>query len=308
MTVSSVSIVVPVYNSASTLAELVRRVHVVLPNIAQRWEIILVNDGSQDASWETIRQLSQTMPTIRGVSLRRNYGQHNALLAGIRLATGEVVVTMDDDLQHPPEAIPALLAALSQERDVVYGVPRRLLHARWRNMASWAMKVVLRNALGAHTAPLISAFRAFRTELREAFADYHGSYTSIDVLLNWATSRFGVVTVDHAPRRRGASQYTVRSLMRYTINLITGFSVWPLRAASVAGFSAVLFGILLLCYVVGRYFLEGAAPPGFPFLASVIAIFSGVQLFVLGIMGEYLARMHLRIMAHPAYVVHERCP
>jgi undecaprenyl-phosphate 4-deoxy-4-formamido-L-arabinose transferase len=149
----------------------------------------------------------------------------------------------------------------------------------------------------------VSAFRAFRTELREAFATYHSPYVSIDVLLTWATTRFTAVMVPHAERKYGTSNYTFRKLVTHAINMITGFSILPLQFASLTGFLFTLFGILVFVYVVGRYVVEGTPVAGFPFLASIIAIFSGAQLFALGIIGEYLARIHFRTMDRPVYTV-----
>jgi undecaprenyl-phosphate 4-deoxy-4-formamido-L-arabinose transferase len=269
------------------------------------FEIILVNDGSQDHSQEAIDSLTQQFSFVHGISLMRNYGQHNALLCGIRVAHYEIVVTLDDDLQNPPEEIPILLQQLGENYDVVYGTPSKEQHGLWRDMASQITKLVLQNAMGAKTAPDVSAFRAFRTELRRAFENYQGPYVSIDVLLTWGTTRFGAVPVRHEPRQIGVSNYTFAKLVRHALNMMTGFSTWPLQIASTVGLSATLFGLVLLVYVIGRYAIEGGSVPGFPFLASVIIIFSGVQLFILGIIGEYLARMHFRMMDRPTYTVRQ---
>jgi glycosyltransferase involved in cell wall biosynthesis len=307
----AVSVVVPVYNAAADLPELVARLRAALAGRAPEAEILLVNDGSRDASWQVIAALAAgpERPRVKGIDLRRNYGQHNALLCGIRAAAGSVVVTLDDDLQHPPEEIPRLLDALSGgEVDVVYGTPLAAQHGLLRNLASRATKLVLQGAMGAEIAGRVSAFRAFRAELRGAFAQYGNPYVSIDVLLSWATNRFAAIGVRHEPRRRGRSNYTLGTLARHALNMITGFSVGPLRLASVIGFVSTLFGLLVLAWVVGRYLVEGGSVPGFPFLASVIAIFSGAQLFTLGILGEYLARMHVRLMSRPIYSVRQSTP
>jgi undecaprenyl-phosphate 4-deoxy-4-formamido-L-arabinose transferase len=168
--------------------------------------------------------------------------------------------------------------------------------------------MALRGTMGAETARKVSAFRAFRTRVRDAFAAYPGPFVSIDVLLTWGTTRFHAAPVRHDPRREGASQYTVGRLIALALNMMTGFSTLPLQIASLVGFAFTLFGILTLAYVVARYFIEGTSVPGFPFLASIIAIFSGAQLFALGIIGEYLARMHFRSMERPAYTVRSATP
>jgi undecaprenyl-phosphate 4-deoxy-4-formamido-L-arabinose transferase len=235
----------------------------------------------------------------------RNYGQNNAVLCGIRLARYELTVTMDDDLQHPPEEIPKLLEKVNDDNDVVFGTPARETHGLWRNLASQVTKLALQSAMGAPIARRAGPFRAFRTKIRDAFAGYDGPYVSIDVLLTWGTTRFAAVDVLHEPRTLGKSNYTFRKLVVHAVNMITGFSTLPLQLSSLIGFFLTLVGIAALVFVVLKYLIEGGSVPGFSFLASMIAIFSGAQLFSLGIIGEYLARMHARTMQHPTYSVRE---
>lgn len=299
------SVVVPAYQSARTLGELVARLEPVLRAAADRFEVVLVNDGSRDATWTVIAQLRAQHSWVRGIDLIRNYGQHNALLCGIRSAVHDVIVTLDDDLQNPPEEIPKLLAALQPEVDVVYGAPLNEVHGLWRDLASQVGKIVLQGALGAETARLVGPFRAFRAHIRRAFDDYRGSFVNIDVLLTWGTTRFRAVRVRHDPRGDGGSNYNFRRLLTHTLNMLTGFSTLPLQLASVLGLALTAFGLLLLAYVTGRYFIQGAAVPGFAFLASITILFSGAQLATLGIMGEYLARMHVRLLDRPTYVSRE---
>jgi len=298
-----ISVVVPVYRSEGILPELVRRLREVLPALAANYELVLVNDCSPDGSWEVIGQLAGQYPWIHAINLMRNYGQHNALLCGIRATQYGVLVTMDDDLQHPPEEISKLLAVLDEGYDVVYGRPAQEQHGLLRDLASLTTKLALQGVMGAEIARQVSAFRAFRAEVGNAFTHYEGSFVSIDVLLTWGTNRFAATPVRHEPRAQGTSGYTLRKLVTHALNMMTGFSTKPLQIASLIGFGFTLFGLGVLCYVVGRYFLQGTPVPGFPFLASIVALFSGAQLFALGIIGEYLARMHFRSMQKPPYVV-----
>jgi len=298
-----VSVVVPVYNGSESLPELADRLERVLESRQGGFELIMVDDGSSDRSWETIEKLSSEREWVKGFSLMRNYGQHNALLCGIRAAGYSVTVTIDDDLQNPPEEIPALLRELSPGTDVVYGTPEHEKHTLWRVVASALTKLVLKKSMGVETASNVSAFRAFRTGIREAFSSYGGPFVSLDVLLTWGSTRFRAVPVAHSPRKYGASNYTFRMLITHALNMMTGFSTLPLEVASVLGFAFTVFGILVFLYVLGRLVIEGGSVPGFPFLASIIAIFSGVQLFSLGIIGEYLARVHFRTMDKPPYTV-----
>jgi len=306
LTANAISVVVPVYNGRATLDELVRRVDSVLGETGIVYEMILVNDGSQDDSWQSIVKLTEHYPSVKGLDLMRNYGQHNALLAGIRAAQHEIVVTMDDDLQHPPENIPTLLEKLREGHDVVYGIPYKQRHGVLRDLASLITKTALQTAMRADTARNISAFRAFRTRVRDAFADYQGPFVSIDVLLTWGTVRFAAVPVRHEVRRTGTSSYTFRGLVAHAVNMVTGFSTLPLRVASLIGFSFTIVGLVLLAFVLWSYVVYGGSIPGFAFLASVITIFSGAQLFSLGMIGEYLSRVHFRTMGQPYCVIRER--
>jgi len=301
--IGSISVVVPVYNGQDTLRELVGRLESALCAVCSRFEVVLVNDGSRDCSWDVICEIAQAHDWVRGIDLMRNYGQHNALLCGIRLAQNDIIVTVDDDLEHPPEEIPKLLDKLAEGFDVVYGTPQKEQHGLWRNLASRLTKLALQSTMGAATARMVSSFRVFRNQVRDAFAQYQGPFVSIDVLLTWGTTRFAAVPVRHEPRGLGASNYTFRKLVTHALNMMTGFSTLPLQFASVIGFFFTFFGFVVLAVVIGRYIVEGGDVPGFAFLASIIAIFSGAQLFALGIIGEYLARMHFRMMDQPPYIV-----
>ena len=300
-----ISVVIPVYDSESILPELIERLTGSLTALKHDFEIILVNDGSQDQSWSEIRRMASESTAIRGLELMRNYGQHNALLSGIREVRYNLTVTLDDDLQNPPEEIGKLLNKLEEGYDVVYGKPDKEQHGLWRNMASWITKIILKEAMKAETARNTSAFRIFRTDLRRGFANFQGPHVSVDVLLTWSTKRFAAIPVKHDPRHSGESKYTLWKLLSHALNMMTGFSTFPLRFASILGFSFTLLGICILIYVLGRLFLEGKSIPGFPFLASTIAIFAGVQLFALGIIGEYLARIHMRTMDRPPYAIRQ---
>jgi glycosyltransferase involved in cell wall biosynthesis len=302
--VTGVSVVVPVYNGEGTLERLVERTAAALEG--GDYEIVFVNDGSADHSWQTIRTLAETSEHVRGINLSRNYGQHNATLAGVRLARYPVVVTIDDDLQNPPEEIPKLLRRLDEDdADVVYGIPRARKHAFWRNVATRVARLIMRAAVGGDLADKVSGFRAFRTELRESFAFFRGPYVILDVLLSWSTSRYSAVEVEHEERSSGASSYTLGQLAGTALTWLTAFSIRPLRLASVIGLISFLFGLGVLVLVLLAYFVRGNPVRGFPFLASIIAIFSGAQLLTLGIMGEYLARVHVRVTERPAYDVRE---
>jgi glycosyltransferase involved in cell wall biosynthesis len=303
---SGVSVIVPVFNSSDTLIVLVHEVQEALQSLGS-FEIILVDDGSSnEETWKTIANLSQKESHVRGMRLGRNFGQHNALVAGIRNARMTVTVTIDDDLQNPPAEIPKLLRALVQQNlDVVYGVPTNVQQGFSRRIAGKVTRVAMSSGLGVDHAPDVSSFRIFHTRLREAFSGEIGTNVSLDALLTWGGSRFGSVSVMHRPRLVGASNYSFTRLTRFAMDTITGYSTLPLQVASILGFTTALFGIFILVLVTVRPLLSGDSVPGFPFLASTIAIFSGVQLLTLGVLGEYLARMHFRVMRKPTYMVRQ---
>ena len=297
------SVVIPCYHSEGSIALVVEALAPILAAHAPAHEIILVDDCSRDGTGRVIAGLAARHPEVTAISLMRNYGQHAALLCGIRAARFATIVTMDDDLQHPPAELPALLAALTDDVDVVYGAPAAQPHGVMRGLASRVTKWVLQGAMGAEAAGKASAWRVFRTRLRDAFAQFRGAFVSIDVLLTWGTQRFTHVTVRHDPRTIGTSNYTLRKLITHAVNMMTGFSTIPLQLASWIGFLLTGFGVAIFCYVVAVTVIEGGSPPGFPFLACLIAVFSGAQLLCLGIIGEYLGRAHFRLLDRPPYQV-----
>jgi undecaprenyl-phosphate 4-deoxy-4-formamido-L-arabinose transferase len=300
----SISVVIPVYRSAPILPELASRLRAVLSSITDDYEVVMVNDGSPDSSWNAIAALLPHHPEIVAIDLLRNYGQHNALLCGIRAASKEIIVTMDDDLQHPPEEIPRLIEGLDENADVVYGVYREQnfpMHRRWTS--SLAKQVVVWLA-GGNTNAEGSSFRAFPSRLRQAFDNYYSTFVAIDVLLHWSTARFAQVNVRHDARKSGESNYNLVKLWIHFVNMITAFSTRPLRVISLAGLSFTVFGLGILGYVLVNAFNHPHAVPGFAFIASLIALFSGAQMFALGVFGEYLARMHTRLMDRPPYSIH----
>ena len=304
--IPGISVVVPVYNSEGMLPELVARLGAVLKGLGIAFELILVNDGSRDNSWLCIEKIVAEKSWVVGVDLMRNYGQHNALLCGLRVAQYATIVTLDDDLQNPPEEIPCLVSKISGCMDLVYGIPVERRHETWRNLCSASVRLSLRPLIGKQNARVVSSFRAFRTNLRQAFENYSDPFVSIDVLLAWGAREVGAVEVHHHPRAQGNSTYTLFKLTSHAVAMLTGFSAFPLRLASLTGFVFVLFGMAILLYVGGFYITNGGSVPGFPFLASIIALFSGAQLFALGVIGEYLAKIHFRSMNRPAYVINSR--
>lgn len=299
-----VSVVVPVFHSTA-LCDLTARLMAVLGQAGCQYEIVFVDDGSPDGSWEVLADLQAAHPDrVSVIRLMRNFGQHNALMCGLRHARGRYVITMDDDLQHPPEEIPKLLAAIEKNQtDLVYGVPRRKEHQAWRNFGSRLVTAFYRLVFRTKVQP--TAFRIMRRELVDAILSYNLNYTYIDGLLAWNTQRIAEVEVEHRPRTSGRSGYSLSKLVVLALNLFTNFSLLPLQAVSATGFVASLGGLALGAYYLARHLFGEVAVPGYASTIVAVLVLGGLQLLALGVMGEYLGRVHLNINRKPQYTIRE---
>lgn len=300
-----VSVVVPVYGGQKTIGALATGVREALDAAGLRWELILVCDRPRDSSWAVARQLADEIPQVTAVRLMRNFGQHPATLAGLRMAQGRVLVTMDEDLQHDPRDIPALIAAAHDVGGIAYGTFPEPQHSFFRNLTSRLTKVILRRYVGSEIGSRATAFRAFGRELRMAFDHYAGERVAIDVLLSWSGASFVCVPCAHAPRADGRSGYTLRKLVAYLGDLLVGYSVAPLRLASTMGLLSFVLAACIVFYVLAVRFIYGAVVPGFAFVALSTALFGGTQLLALGIIGEYLGRLYFASLGKPQYLVAE---
>ncbi|MFT3847203.1 MAG: glycosyltransferase family 2 protein [Propionivibrio sp.] len=297
------SIVIPVYNSAGTLADLLARLKAAIETITQRYEIILIDDGSRDGSWSTIQTLRPAYDgPLVAVQLMRNYGQHNALMCGLGLARGEYVVTMDDDLQNPPEEIPKLLSGIQENGlDLVYGCPGRRSHAAWRNVGASIVWSFYRTVFKNPITP--TPFRIMRHQLARSVLFYDLNFTYLDGLLAWCTTRIGSVEVEHHARKEGGSGYSVGKLILLALNLYTNFSLIPLQLVTGLGLLAAASGFLVGIYYLFQYLAASIVVPGFASTIIAILILGGAQLLALGVMGEYLGRLHLNVNRKPQYVI-----
>lgn len=301
----AVSVLVPTYNSPETLLAVAERIR-KLPWFTPESEVVFIDDGNADKTWSILLEIARVHPFVRAIRLSRNVGQHAALLAGVREARHSVIATLDDDLQNPPEELAHLLKALTDDVDVVYGVPRKIKQPMWRSVTSVAAKRMMQKALGFSSAIDISSFRVFRSQLRDGFDNDLGPGVSLDALLSWSTSRFTSVEVEHHERKTGKSNYNFWKLFRFMLDTVTGFSTVPLRLATGLGLTTIALSVGVLIWILGRPLITGESVPGFPFLAATIAIFSGTQLLVLGVIGQYIGRMHFRVMNKPTYTIAER--
>lgn len=299
------SIVIPVYRSAQTLDDLLGRLLPVLDGTGRSYEIVFVEDGSPDGSWHVLRELRERYPDrIVAVQLMRNFGQHNALMCGFRQSRGDVVITMDDDLQNPPEEIPKLIEALHKnDWDLVYGQYGDKRHAGWRNLSSGIVNIFYRTVF--RTGVTVTAFRAIRRPLLESTFSYNLNFTFIDGLLAWNTQRIGQVPVEHHERARGRSGYSLTKLAVLGLNLFTNFSLLPLQVVSVFGLATAVLGLCLAILYLCLFLFSAITVPGYASTIIAILVLGGMQLVSLGIMGEYIGRLHLNVNRKPQYVVRQ---
>ncbi|MFB8791984.1 MAG: glycosyltransferase family 2 protein [Potamolinea sp.] len=301
--ICSLSIVIPVYNSADTIASLVEQLTNL--SIEGGHELILVNDGSKDNTAEICESLVyKTCFPVRFINLSRNFGEHNAVMAGLQYALGEYIITMDDDLQNPPsEVIKLFNYAREQKKDVVYTYYKQKQHSAWRNFGSWLTNKIANILLDKPSDLYLCTFRCMNSFLVQQICRYEGPYPYIDGLILQVTQNIGQIEVAHAPRTAGQSSYNLRRLVRLWLNMFLNFSVLPLRISTAVGllFSAV--GFLGTLYVVVDHYFEGTSTPGWSSLMFTLLLFSGVQLLTLGIAGEYLGRLYLTSNKRPQFVV-----
>lgn len=300
------SFVIPVYGSEKVLPELVKRLDAVLdtlPATRRNYEVIFVCDCSPDRSWAVIRQLSASHPWVRGILLRMNAGQHNALMAGFAQARGQVVMTMDDDLQHSPSDIPALLAELDTGRDVVYARFRNRQHASWKIWGSRLNDKVAGYLMNKPADLYLSPFRAMRAAIVRDILRYRGPYVYVDGLVLSMTRNIGTVDVEHHDRFAGDSGYSLKKSISLWLKMATNFSIVPLRLTSFAGLVLAGLGFLFAILLVIQKFTLDAMPIGWSSLIVTILIIGGMQLVALGMLGEYLGRVLLTLNSRPQFVI-----
>lgn len=300
-----VSIVVPVYQSSAILPALVDRVEASMNASAMgdSFELILVNDGSADASWEIIKSLSASRSFVRGLSLSRNFGQHNAVMAGLNHAAGTYVVLMDDDLQHPPEEIPRLVEALTRGFDVCYTRYLNRRHAAWKRAGSAVNDRMARWLLAKPSHVYLSSFKALRRTVVDQVVRYRGSNAYVDGLILSATRSITSVDISHADRANGSGNYGLGRSISLWLKMATGFSIAPLRFASLFGFVSALISVLLGVGVVIEKTLHPEISVGWASLMVVVLLFGALQMLCLGIVGEYVGRIYLQVNNTPQYVV-----
>lgn len=299
------SITIPVYNGERSLPELIKRLVKVMDEVGQTFEIILVNDASPDNSWEVIKQLKEKCPQIQAFNLMSNVGQLRALMCAFDKVRGKYVITMDDDLQNPPEEIPKLIEAMNKNLDLdcVMGVPKEKRHKCYRNLGtlliSWINRKVFDKPKGLRT----SNFRIFKRHLNDALIQFKTRTPVITPLILKSTRRIGNIVVEHYERKHGTSGYSLARLIKRTLDNVLNFSTFPLKLVSGIGFLASMLSLCLTVFYMIRYFLGIIKVPGWITLVLVLTFFSGLILFSIGLVGEYLIRIIDEVNHSPRYII-----
>jgi undecaprenyl-phosphate 4-deoxy-4-formamido-L-arabinose transferase len=270
--------------------------------VNEDYEIIFVDDGSTDDSWTIMSTLASQYPEITAVRLSRNFGQHNALMCGFGHANGNLVITIDDDLQIPPEEIPKLIAEQAcGDLDLVYGVYHRKHHTRFRNLGSGIIQWFYRRTFGIDVKP--TSFRLIRREIVDQILSYEKAFTFIDGLLAWYTTRVGSVEVEHLDREHGRTGYSLRRLLVLAMNMVTNFSLAPLQAATLIGIAFSAVALVTGCYFTLKKLVFDIPVTGFTALIVAVTALAGVQLLTIGVLGEYIGRIHINVNRKPQYAI-----
>jgi glycosyltransferase involved in cell wall biosynthesis len=302
------SIVIPVYRSMNVLPELIGQIRdILIPSeYGNQFEVILANDCSPDESWSVIQQLAGTYPFVRGISLRKNMGQHNATMAGLTFARGDIIVIMDDDLQHPPGAILELAEQIKSGYDVCYTKYVARKHVTWKRWGShfndWVATWMLKKPRGLY----LSSFKAMKKDISETILRYDGPYTYIDGLVVAATNSITSIDIAHQDRWDGDGNYNLRKSLSLWLKMATGSSIYPLRLATIAGFGLAATSLFFFLYVVVDRLMHPDIQPGWTSVIATILLIGGVQTFCMGVLGEYIGRIYIRLNKSPQFVIGQK--
>ncbi len=300
------SILIPVFNSANIVEKTVSDTMEVLNVMGQPFEILLINDGSRDHSWRVISKLAREQRAVRAFDLLKNYGQHTALFCGIQHARGKYILTMDDDYQTPPSEIPKLIDKIEEGYDVVFARFPQKKHSAFRNWGSRVIQRINEQVFNKPRDITFSNFRIFTREVAQGVATYKTLYPYISGLLTLFASKVSNVDAEHLPRLQGKSNYSLWKLGALAARLLFNYSAFPLRVLSGLGVIVAFFGFALGLFFMLKNLFLGIGVPGWTSLVVTLSFFSGLNLLILGVMGEYLARIVNQLSERPPYVVREK--
>jgi len=298
-------VVIPAYNSAQIVAETIRRTNAFLASTGDEYEIVVVNDGSRDGTWSVIEECARMNARIVAIDLLRNYGQHTAVLCGLRHSTGDCAVTMDDDLQNPPEEIAHLLSKAAEGHDLVFGRFRRKRHGRYRRIGTWMVGALNRRIFGKPDDLVLTNFRLIRRDVVERMCAYRTNYPYVPGLALMFATRPGNVLVEHEKREIGESQYSLFKILQLVVRILFSYSTYPLRIVSFigGGVAAVSFAFGLVIMV--RALLGESQVLGWASIVVLVSFFNGVSMMCLAMLGEYTVRLLNQTSGHSGYHVRE---
>jgi undecaprenyl-phosphate 4-deoxy-4-formamido-L-arabinose transferase len=301
------SVVVPVFNEEESLPELLSRLSPALSALARSYEVVLVNDGSRDRSLELLREATARDPHLTVIDFNRNYGQHSAIFAGFEAARGEIIVTLDADLQNPPEEIGKLVARMEEGFDVVGSVRIKRQDPFFRRLASRLVNRVTSMATGVQLSDYGCMLRAYRRDVVKTLCQSKEISTFIPVLADMFAGRVTEVPVAHAERLKGKSKYSLWKLLRLQFDLLTSFSLWPLRSTMVMGVLMAVASMLAALVLIAGRIIKGHewAVSGVFTLFAVLFFFVGAMFFALGLLGEYVGRIYMEVRHRPRYVIRQ---
>jgi dolichol-phosphate mannosyltransferase/undecaprenyl-phosphate 4-deoxy-4-formamido-L-arabinose transferase len=300
-----ISIVIPVYKSSACMAELLRQLTETMQRLGNAYEVILIDDASPDDTWQTIESLAPLYPRVSAIQLLTNVGQHKATLCGMSYARGDIVITMDDDLQHPPDQLPVLIDALRShpEIDCVYGCFEVKQHAAYRNLGSRVIQWINARSFGLPRDLRSSSLRLIRRPIASALLQYDTRNAVIEAILYATTHRIMSVKVRHAERYAGRSNYTLAKQFNMAFDHICNVSMLPLRLLSTLGISICLMSLIYVCYILYSYFSGRVGVAGWATVVILVSFFAGLTLLSLGIVGEYVIRILREVRGGPPFLI-----
>jgi polyisoprenyl-phosphate glycosyltransferase len=302
------SIVIPVFNSEKTLNELVQRLRIVFETVSINYEILLIDDCSFDNSWAVLKELHRENSKIKIIHLQKNFGQHNTILCGLNYATGEYIITMDDDLQHPPEEIPKLINKIQEGNSVVYGKYLIKRHSRIENFFSNRFQTFIHYILDIPPTVFISSFAIFKADVVKNIIAIKSSYIFLPALVQKSVpvNKIANIEVNHSPRKRGKSNYNIRKYLSLSLNLIINYSMLPLVFVGIFGVIVSFFSFCYGIYILGRYLADPSyGVMGWNSIMVTLTFIGGMILFSIAIIGEYLRRILTEVSYAQQYVVGE---
>lgn len=299
-----ISVIVPVYRSEEHLTSLYIQLVESLMKIKKTFEIIFVEDNSGDTSWEVLKKISLQDHHVTAIKLSKNFGQHAATICGIAHAKGEWIVTIDDDLEQNPNEIITLYNEAIKGFDLVYGIFDNRTHSLWRNLTSYLARKLFTLAIPSLNYKYTS-LRIIKSHIAKNLQQFDSPYPFIDGYLSWLTNNYSTVTIKHSKRESGSSNYTFSKLMRHTLNIFASFSEIPLKVSSWLGIFTSVLGVVWLLYIITSKLVGAVTVSGYASIMAAILFFGGIQLIVLGVMGEYISRINFKTSRKPLYIIGE---